>query len=148
MDFSNDPLRSQIEPMHEIMKVWADYWRDKPRYGVSITWVAMCSIRDQHFDWKEFFDPKNPRRGLTLDQPTRVPRAVNAIVAEKVRKLLHDQTKWHFHERDRKTLMTYYLKVHPAEPIGSIARKLDCKPWQVETLVKYALYYLSTIWRD
>lgn len=148
MDFSNDPLRSQIEPMHEIMKVWADYWRDKPRYGVSITWVAMCSIRDQHFDWEKFFDPKNPRRGLTLDQPTRVPRAVNAIVAEKVRKLLHDQTKWHFHERDRKTLMTYYLKVHPAEPIGSIARKLDCKPWQVETLVKYALYYLSTIWRD
>lgn len=148
MDFTNDPLRSRIEPMHEKMKVWADYWRDKPRYGVSITWVAMCSIRAQHFDAKKLFDPKNPRRGLTLDQPTRVPRAVNAIVAEKVRKLLHDQTKWHFHERDRKTLVTYYLKVHPAEPIGSIARKLDCKPWQVETLVKYALYYLSTIWRD
>lgn len=148
MDFSNDPLRYRIEPMHENMKTWADFWRDKPRYGVSITWVAMCSIRDQHFDWKKYFDPRNPRRGLDLDKPIRVPRAEKAIVAEKVRKLLHDQTKWCFHERDRKTLIIYYLKVHPAEPIGSIARKLDCKPWQVETLVKYALYYLSTIWRD
>lgn len=148
MDFSNDPRRAEIEPMHGIMQAWADFWRDKPRYGVSITWVAMCSIRAQHFDWKQFFDPRNPRRGLTLDKPTRVPRAVNAIVAEKVRKLIHDQTKWRFHERDRKILVTYYLKVHPAEPIGSIAKKLECKPWQVDRLVKGALYYLSTIWRD
>lgn len=148
MDFTNDPRRSEIEPMHEIMLAWADFWRDKPRYGVSITWVAMCSIRAQHFDAKELFDPKNVRRGLTLGLPTHKPRVVNAIIAEKVRKLLHDQTKWQFHERDRKILVTYYLKVHPAEPIGLIARKLECKPWQVERLVKGALYYISTLWRD
>lgn len=148
MDFSNDPRRAEIEPMHGIMQAWADFWRDRPRYGVSITWIAMCSIRAQNFKAKELFDPNNVRRGLTLGLPTQRPRAVNAIVAEKVRKLIHDQTKWRFHERDRKILVTYYLKVHPAEPIGSIAKKLECKPWQVDRLVKGALYYLSTIWRD
>lgn len=148
MDFTNDPRRADIEPMHEKMVAWADFWRDRQRYGVSITWVAMCSIRDQHFNAKELFDPKNVRRGLTLDKPIRVPRDVNAIVAEKVRKLIHDQTKWRFHERDRKILVTYYLKVRPAEPLGSIAKKLECRPWQVDRLVKGALYYLSTIWKD
>lgn len=148
MDFSNDPRRAEIEPMHGIMQAWADFWRDRPRYGVSITWLAMCSIRAQNFKAKERFDPNNVRRGLTLGLPTPRPRAVNAIVAEKVRKIIHDQTKWRFHERDRKILVTYYLKVHPAEPIGSIAKKLECKPWQVDRLVKGALYYLSTIWRD
>lgn len=148
MEFYDDPRRSEIEPMHEIMLAWADFWRDKPRYGVSITWVAMCSIRAQHFDAKELFDPKNVRRGLTLGLPTRKPRVVNAIIAEKVRKLLHDQTKWKFHERDRKILVTYYLKVHPSDPIGKIAKKLECRPWQVDRLVKGALYYLSTIWKD
>lgn len=148
MDFSNDPRRAEIEPMHGIMQAWADFWRDRPRYGVSITWIAMCSIRAQNFKAKELFVPNNVRRGLTLGLPTPRPRAVNAIVAEKVRKLIHDQTKWRFHERDRKILVTYYLKVHPAEPIGSIAKKLECKPWQIDRLVKGALYYLSTIWRD
>lgn len=148
MDFSNDPRRSEIEPMHGIMQAWADFWRDRPRYGVSITWIAMCSIRAQHFKAKELFDPNNVRRGLTLDKPIRVKRVVNAIVAEKVRKLIHDQTKWRFHERDRKILVTYYLKVRPAEPLGSIAKKLECRPWQVDRLVKGALYYLSTIWKD
>ena len=148
MDFTNDPRWADIEPMHEMMVAWADFWRDRPRYGVSITWVAMCSIRAQHFNAKELFDPKNVRRGLTLDKPIRVPRAENAIIAEKVRKLIHDQTKWRFHERDRKILVTYYLKVRPAEPLGSIAKKLECRPWQVDRLVKGALYYLSTIWKD
>ena len=148
MDFTNDPRRAEIEPMHEMMMAWADFWRDRPRYGVSITWIAMCSIRAQHFSAKELFDPKNVRRGLTLDKPIRVPRAANEIIAEKVRKLIHDQTKWRFHERDRKILVTYYLKVRPAEPLGSIAKKLECRPWQVDRLVKGALYYLSTIWKD
>ena len=148
MDFVNDPRRAELEKMHLVMQAWADFWRDKPRYGVSITYIAMCSIRAQHFCLKEFFDPKNPRRGLTLGLPTRVPRAVNAIVAEKVRKLIHTPDLWRFHERERRILVTYYLKVRPAEPIGAIAKKLDCKPWQVERLVKDSLYYLSTIWRD
>lgn len=148
MDFTNDPRRADIEPMHEMMVAWADFWRDRPRYGVSITWVAMCSIRAQHFNAKELFDPKNVRRGLTLGLPTRRPRAVNAIVANKIQDLIQDRSKWKFHERDRQILITYYLKVHPAEPIGLIAKKLECKPWQVDRLVKGALYYLSTIWRD
>lgn len=148
MDFTNDPRRADIEPMHEMMVAWADFWRDRPRYGVSITWVAMCSIRAQHFNAKELFDPRNVRRGLTLGLPTRRPRAVNAIVANKIQDLIQDRSKWRFHERDRQILITYYLKVHPAEPIGLIAKKLECKPWQVDRLVKGALYYISTIWKD
>lgn len=138
----------EIERMDRIMKNWADYWRDRRRTNVSITWVACMSVRAQRFDWRAFYDPENPRRGLSLGQPTKVPRVVDAVEAEKARKLIHDPQKWQGHKDERRLLVVYYLKVRPSEPIGSIAKKLDCKPWQVEKKMNQALYYLSKIWRD
>ena len=142
MKFIDDPRREQIEPMHEMMLIWADYWRDRPRYDVSITWVAMCAVRD----WSKRIS--DIREGIVLGKPIRVTRTDTMMIAEKMRKLIHNQAAWSGHMRDRNVLVTFYLKVHPNEPIGRIAKKLDCKPWQVETVVNNALYYLSTIWRD
>lgn len=142
MKFIDDPRREQIEPMHELMLIWANYWRDRPRYDVSITYVAMCAIRN----WSKRVS--DIREGIVLGQPIRVTRTDTMIIAEKMRKLIHNQEAWSGHKRDRDVLVMYYLNIHPNEPIGRIARKLDCRPWQVEKTVNDALYYLSTIWRD
>lgn len=142
MNFIDDPRREQIEPMHELMQIWADYWRDRPRYNVSITWVAMCAIRD----WSKRI--RDIREGLVLGQPIRFTRTDTMMIAEKMRTLIHDDRAWSGHRRERHVLVTYYLKVHPSEPLGRIAKKLDCRSWQVEKTVKDSLYYLSQIWRD
>lgn len=142
MNFIDDLRRHQIEPMHELMLIWADYWRDRPRYDVSIMWVAMCAVRD----WSKRI--QDIREGIVLGQPIRVTRTDTFVIAEKMRKLIHDDGAWSGHRRDRDILVTYYLKIHPKEPIGRIAKKLDCKPWQIEKVVNDALYYLSQIWRD
>lgn len=142
MKFIDDPRRDRIESMHELMLIWANFWRDRPRYDVSITWVAMCAIRD----WSKRIS--DIREGIVLGQPIRVTRTDTLMIAEKMRKLIHNGEAWSGHHRERDVLVTYYLKVHPNEPIGRIARKLDCKPWQIDKIVNDALYYLSTIWRD
>lgn len=142
MNFINDPRREQIEPMHELMVIWSDFWRDRPYYKTSSMWAVMCSVRNTS---KRVSDI---REGLVLGEPIRVTRTDSAIIAEKMRKLIHNDEAWSGHRRDRDILVTYYLKVHPHAPIGRIARMLDCKPWQVDKLVNDALYYLSTIWRD
>ena len=142
MFFVNDPRRAQIEPMHELMQIWADYWRDRPRYNVSITYVAMCAIRD----WSKRIS--DIREGIVLGKPIRVTHTDAAVIAEKMRKLIHNDDAWSGHKRDRDVLVIYYLKVHPTEPRGRIAKKLDCRPWQVEKIVSDALYYLSKMWRD
>ena len=142
MFFVNDPRRAQIEPMHELMLIWADYWRDKPHFHVSPTYTAMCAVRN----WSKRID--EICEGLVLGKPIRVTRTDEALIAEKMRKLIHKDEAWQFHRRERDILVTYYLKVHPQEPIGRIARKLDCKPWQVEKLVNDSLYYLATIFHN
>lgn len=139
MNFVDDPRRNQIEPMHEMMVIWANYWRDKPTVRVSPTWKAMCAVRD----WSKRID--TIREGLVTGQPIRITRTDTEMIAERMRKLLHKDESWQGHHRERDVLVTYYLKVNPNVPIGAIARKLDCKPWQVNRLVNDALYYLSTI---
>ena len=145
MNFADDPRRSELESMHEKMEIWADFWKDRPVRNVSITWIVMNSIRmwsNKKPKEREHERESNPWSNL------RRPYAERTIIAERVRRIIHDQEAWKFHATERRILVTYYLKVKPAMPIGAIARKLDCKPWQVERLVKDALYYLSTIWKD
>ena len=142
MNFLNDPRRERIEPMHELLSIWAQYWKDRPRQNVSSTWIAMCAVRDWSKRVKEI------REGLVLGKPIRCTRTDNMMIAEKMMTLFQNEALWRFHRRERDVLVIYYLKVHPSEPIGSIARKLDCKPWQVELTVKDALSYIATIWSD
>lgn len=140
MNFVDDPRRCELEAMDEFMKIWADYWRDRSHQGVSPTWIAMRAVRD----WSKRVE--KIREGLVLGQPIRVTRTDTVMIAEKMRKVIHNDVAWSGHRRERDVLVTYYLKTHPGMPIGRIARKLDCKPWQVDSLVKDALYYLSLIW--
>lgn len=142
MNFLDDPRRATIEPMHEFMQIWADFWRDKKRYEVSITYIACMAVRDFH---KRVHDI---REGYVIGQPIRIIRRDRAVIAERVRKIIHTPELWEGHKDERRILVTYYLKIHPSMPIGKIASMLDCKPWEVDKKVKDALYYLSTIWRD
>ena len=142
MVFYDDPRREQIELMHEFMCIWADYWRDRPACGVSITWVAMNSIRL----WSK--RKKEIEEAIVTGKPIRLTRTDTAIIAEKVRKLIHDQEAWKGHKRERDILTAYYLKVKPSFPQGKIAAILDCKPWQIDRLVKDSLYFMSQIWKD
>lgn len=142
MLFVDDPRRSQIEPMHEMMVIWANYWRDKPHLHVSPTYTAMCAVRD----WSKRVE--EIRESIVLGKPIRVTRTDEAIIAEKMRKLIHKDDAWQGHRRERDILVTYYLKVHPHMPIGRIARMMDCKPWEINALVKNALYFLSTIFGE
>lgn len=139
MFFVDDPRRAQIEPMHEMMQIWADYWRDKPVARVSPTWTAMCAVRN----WSKRIE--EIRECLVLGKPIRCTSTDTAMIAERMRKLLHNDQAWQGHRRERDVLVTYYLKVHPHAPIGRIARMLDCKPWQVNKLLNDSLYYLSVI---
>lgn len=141
MNFVDDPRRGELEAMHEMMTIWADYWRDRHHQGVSSTWIAMQAVRD----WSKRVE--TIREGLVLGQPIRVTRTDTAMIAEKVRKLIHNDALWSGHRRERDILVTYYAKIHPDAPIGRIARKLDCKPWQVDSLIKDSLHYMSLIWR-
>lgn len=140
MKFVDDPRRSELEAMDEIMTIWADYWRDRHHRGVSSTWIAMQAVRN----WSQRVE--KIREGLVLGQPIRITRTDTVIIAEKVRKLIHDDALWSGHRRERDVLVTYYLKVHPSWPIGRIAKNLDCKPWDVESTVRNALCYFSLIW--
>ena len=140
MRFYDDPRREAIEPMHEYLTMWANYWRDFPTQHVSITWVAMCSIRD----WSNV-EP-NIREGIVLGRPIKTINTERAVIAEKVRVLFRNTEKWRGHHRDREVLMIYYAKTRPNQKIGYIARLLNCKPWLVEKTVKDALFYMSTVW--
>lgn len=140
MRFYDDPRRDAIETMHEYCTLWANYWRDYPTQHVSITWVAMCSIRD----WSSV--DNELREKLVLGRPIKTVNAERAIIAEKVRLLFRNSEKWKGHHRDREVLMVYYAKTNPNQKIGYIARQLNCKPWQVETVVKNALFFMSQIW--
>lgn len=143
MNFLDDPRRSSIEPMHEFMQIWSNYYRERPRQGVSITWIAMCSVRD----WSKQI--KTIREGIAIGLPIRRIRSTEErFIADRVDKMLSENELWIGHKREKNVLITYYLKVHPSWPIGKIAKALDCKPWQVEKTVKDALFYFSTIWRD
>lgn len=102
----------------------------------------MCAVRN----WSKRIE--TIREGIVLGKPVRITRTDEALIAEKMRKLLHKDEAWQGHRRERDILVTYYLKVHADEPIGRIARKMDCKPWEINTLVKHALYYLSTIFSE
>ena len=142
MNFVDDPRRGELEAMDELMQIWANYWRDKPHLHVSPTYTAMCAVRD----WSKRIEKMH--EDLVLGKPIRVTRTDVVMIAERMRKLLHNDEAWQFHHRERDILVTYYLKVHPHMPIGRIARKLECKPWQVEKLVNDSLYYLATIFHN
>ena len=135
MVFVDDPRRSQIEPMHEFMTIWANYWRDSHTVSsqVSPTWMIMDALErfsGRVGDIRENFGALPEER-----KPIKITRSDNAIIAEKVRLLIHDQDAWRGRHRLRHALVTFYLKTFNHEPIGRIARKLDCKPWDVNKLM-------------
>lgn len=140
MNFVDEPRRSKIEPMHEFMVMWARWGRYHPVRQESMTLKIMMWIRDHSKRVEEI------REGLVTDRPIHVQEDDAEKIAWKVEhylRMLGEEGK----VRERNILKTYYLMPDNSK-VGYVARKLDCKPWQVEKVVKDALYVLSQFWRD
>ena len=142
MNFLDDPRRAEIEPMHEFLEMWGDYYRDRQRLNVSITYLAMMAIRNNSKRREQI------REGIAIGEPIKLPKIDRSIIATKVEELITNSELWRFHERDRQVLVDYYLNIHPSCPIGKVAKILGCKPYRVEALVKDALYVFSKLWKD
>ncbi len=141
MDFSEDPRRAQIEPMHNFLEKWARWGRYRPIRHESMTYKIMCWVRDHLSRVAEI------REGIVLGQPIHCSDDDCEKIAWKVEHYMILMGNEGY-KREREILRIYYLKSHPALPIGKLAKMMECKPWQVEQMVKEALYRLSTIWSD
>lgn len=140
MNFFNDPNRETIEPMHEFLEVWARWGRFRPLKQESITYKAMCWLRDHSKRVEEI------REGIVTGQPIHYSDSDNNRIALKVEHYLCRMMQDGY-PRDAFILKTYYLSRDSAN-LGYIAKLLDCKPYQVEGIVKGALYRLSRFWSD
>ena len=140
MEFYDDPRRAQIEPMHEFMQTWARWGKIRPSRYTSSTYQVMCWVRD-HSKRVE-----NIRESIVTGQPIHYSDPDNNRIALKVEHYLC-QMMQEGYPRDAFILKTYYLSRDSAN-LGYIAKLLDCKPYQVEGIVKGSLYRLSCFWND
>lgn len=127
--------------MHEFMQTWAQWGRYHPVRSESMTYKIMCWVRDHSKRIEDI------REGIVIGQPIHCQDADFDKIALKVEHYLCKAELWSGHIRERDVLKIYYQMSQEAKP-GFIARKLECKPWQIEEVVKVALFYLSGIWRD
>lgn len=140
MEFYDDPRRAQIEPMHEFMQTWARLGKIRPSRYTSSTYQVMCWVRDHSKRVEDI------RESIVTGQPIHYSDPDNNRIALKVEHYLC-QMMQEGYPRDAFILKTYYLSRDSAN-LGYIAKLLDCKPYQVEGIVKGSLYRLSCFWND
>lgn len=118
MKFANNPHRQQIEPMHEILTLWANYYRDRTPQGVSITYVAMMTL----FAWNA--KPDQVFDSIDFEKKIRLAPNDTLQIALKVQDVFERKELWSGHLSERHFLMHYYSKVSNGAPIGRIAHQL------------------------
>lgn len=142
MDFLNDPRRAQIEPMDDFLRTWARWGKFRPIRYASLTYRVMCWLRDHSKEVQQI------REGIVTGERIRYYERDEDCerIALKVEHYLRKMFESGMQEEVR-TLKKYYLS-SPEINIGYLAKKLQCKPYQIENKVKDALYQLSKIWGD
>lgn len=146
MVFIDDPRREQIEPMHEFLEVWARSSRLSTRRYVSPTLVVMerledASTRKAVRDMRE--EIAAGLHPIALKQDHRFCEAIADKVEVYLRKMMLAG-----YARDVFILKTYYIDTLNHANFFEISRKLGCRRWQIEIMVKDSLYRLSTFWCD
>ena len=106
--------------------------------GVGKTTMIMRYVDGQYLE--------NIRESIVTGQPIHYSDPDNNRIALKVEHYLC-QMMQEGYPRDAFILKTYYLSRDSAN-LGYIAKLLDCKPYQVEGIVKGSLYRLSCFWND
>ena len=136
-----DARQNAIEEMREKMTRWAvwgmlHHRRYKGNTQIIIEWIEQHS---KHLATEEV--------QTKYDQMVqKIWTKENEAEAWKVEFLLCDRNRWGYHQNDRRVLLVYF-RLPPSIPIGKIARRLDCKPWEVKETVDNALFFMSKIWR-
>lgn len=141
MDFTDDPRREKIEPLHEYMMMWARWGRNHPKHYESNTLVIMRWLEDHAKEAKEI------EEGIVRGEPIVIHDESQEFIARRVEYLLTRPYVWWGHESERKILVRYYRDAKNGMPVGKIARRLlGCKPWEIEETVKKALLFFSYWW--
>lgn len=144
MNFSDDPRRVAIEPMHNFMEAWAKWGRFRPIRYESMTYKIMC--------WLEDHNNKTVREEREKGSEGQTPHFEDKIedfelIAWKTEHYLVKLGQQGRRE-DLRILKTYYRDCTPGTPAYEIARRLGCKQYKIEDIVKDALFQLSLIWMD
>ena len=146
MVFVDDPRRAQIEPMHEFLEVWARSSRLSKRRYVSPTLAVMermedASTRKEVQDMRE--EIATGHHPIALKQDIEFCETIADKVEFYLRKMMFEG-----YARDVFILKTYYIDTMNHSSFFEISRKLGCRRWQIEIMVKDSLHRLSTFWRD
>lgn len=144
MDFSEDPRRVAIEPMHVFMETWAYWGRFRPMRYESMTYKIMCWLEDHNNK-----AVKEEREKAERGESSRIRERPEEceLIAWKVEHYLVRLGKEGRRE-SQQILRTYYLECGGGCSCHEIARKLHCKTYKIDDVVKDALFQLSLIWRD
>ena len=141
MDFSEEPLRYKLEPMHNFLEKWASWGRYRPIRHESMTYKIMCWVRDHSKRVEEI------REGIVLGQPIHCKDEDVEKIAWKVEDTLV-RMKRDGKSKEVDDLVYYYLKCHPSTSRGRIAKRLDCCCSGIEKTIKADLLVFSDYWHD
>lgn len=140
MNFFDDPLRYKLEPLHEFLTTWGQWGKFHTFSSVSNTYKIMCWVRDHSKRDAEI------EEGIINNEPIQLRDDDRERIANKVEYCLQ-RMKAECKHREVHTLIEYYRDTRNAEPIGSIARRLQCKPWAIDRVVREALIVFASFWR-
>ena len=132
MQFWNEPDRERLLRAHEVLTTWGTENQLKRRKYKSNTLVIIEWLKD-HAKKK-----RKIQTSTVEDDIWRNARRTDIHI------LLHDVDaalalpNWLGHEDERRAILVYYYLFLRA-PLGRVARELDCKPWEVEEVMKKAL---------
>lgn len=143
MDFSEDPRRAQIEPMHEFMKVWAYWGKYHPIRYESMTYRIMCWLEDHNNH-----EVKENREKASRGEAVRIMERPDEceLIAWKVEHYLKLLFQEGYRESVRR-LRVYYL-TDSQMPLHRVAKRIGVSARKVDEIVKDDLYRLSTVWKD
>lgn len=160
MEFIGDPQESKLRTMQEFIRFWAWSQKERKRTGVNPLYSLMMSVRNAEEELKrieqkvaEKDNPNAARRGLTLGKPIPMTRIEKQLITQKVDKILSDPELWRGHYRDKEVLVKFYLD-RSASPFGcnesvkAFSKSFRVPRWQVKNMVRSALAYFSTLYRE
>ena len=143
MDFTDDPRRQAIEPMHEFMKAWAYWGKYRPLRYESMTYKIMCWLED-HNNHEVKEEREKAGRGESV-RITERPEECE-LIAWKVEHYLKSLYEQGYRESVRH-LKAYYL-ANSQSSLARIGKKIGVSGRKVEETIKDDLYRLSEVWRD
>ena len=157
MDFYGDPFAEQLNTLHEFFRWWAWSNHERKKTGINVLYPLMMSVRSEEEVIKNLEkkvkENTDPRRGLTLGLPTRVPPVEKHLIARKIDKIINDPELWHGHYSDRLVLVCFYLDKTAntrgcGQSVRHFSKAFKVPHFRVKPMVRTALIYFSSLWAN